>query len=222
MKKILVIAPHPDDETLGCGGTILKHKFLGDKVYWLIVTNISKLGGWTEEQVNTRNLEIESISKLYDFDSVYNLGYLAATLDSVNFSDVVKSMGNIMMEVKPDTIYVNNRSDIHTDHQVVFKAAMSCTKSFRYNFISKILMYETMSETDYSAPFPDSYFIPNVYIDISDYFKKKCLIMKKYKSEVMQKPLPRSISTIEALAKLRGSRAGVEFAEAFSLVYEKL
>jgi len=222
MKKILVVAPHADDETLGCGGTILKHLSQGDQVHWLLVTNISNSVGWSDQQVERRQIEIKKIKNMYGFHSLFMLDFGAAKLDSLIFSEIIKKINTVISELKPQVIYLNSRNDIHTDHQITFKAVMSCTKSFRHQYIKRILMYETLSETEYSPPFPENQFAPNVYIDISNYFDKKCLIMSEYKSEIMEKPLPRSISTLEALAKYRGSRIGVEYAEAFQLLYEKL
>jgi len=220
--KILVISPHPDDETLGCGGTILKHKDIGDKIYWLIITNIVVKNGWDKDIVEKRQKEIKTVAEMYGFEKTFKLDYPTAKLDIIPIQEIIESISKVIFEIKPEIIYLPNRSDVHTDHQITFKAAYSCTKNFRYPFIKKILMYETLSETEFAPALPENTFIPNVFVDITDYFEKKIEIMKIYNSEIMIAPLPRSLDTIEALAKYRGSRIGKKYAEAFNLLEEIL
>jgi len=222
MKKILFIATHPDDETLGCGGTILKHKKNGDEIYWLIITNISENYGYTKDCVNKREIEINQVAEKFEFNEVFNLNLPTTQLDEIPISQIISKISSVIKQIEPNTIYLNNRSDIHTDHQTVFQSVMSCTKNFRYPFIKRILMYETLSETEFAPALPENCFIPNVFIDISDYFDKKIEIMKLYESEVMLSPMPRSVGTIQNLAALRGSRIGVEYAESFMLLQEIL
>ena len=218
--KILVISPHPDDETLGCGGTILKYKDIGDKIYWLIITNIDVKNGWDKDIVEKRQKEIEIVEEMYDFEKTFKLDYPAAKLDIIPIQEIIESISKVIFEIKPEVIYLPNRSDVHTDHQITFKAAYSCTKNFRYPFIKKILMYETLSETEFPPTLPENTFIPNVFVDITKYFEKKLEIFKMYKSEVMEGPLPRSLGVIEAFNKYRGSQIGEKYAEAFVLLKE--
>ncbi len=218
--KILVISPHPDDETLGCGGTILKHKDMGDKIYWLIITNIVVKNGWDKAIVEKRQKEIESVAEMYDFEKTFKLDYPTAKLDIIPIQEIIESISGVILEIKPEIIYLPNRSDVHTDHQITFKTAYSCTKNFRYPFIKKILMYETLSETEFAPALPENTFIPNVFVDITKYFEKKLEIFKIYKSELMAEPFPRSLEVIEAFDKCRGSRIGKKYAEAFVLLKE--
>lgn len=217
-KKILVVAPHPDDETLGCGGTILKHIASGDQVYWLIITNISSELGWDTDKVKKRQSEISEVAEMYQFRKVYKLDFPTTRLDELPMGEIIGKVSDVVNEVKPDTVYVNNRSDVHTDHQIVFQAVYSCTKNFRYPFIKQILMYETLSETEFAPSLPEYSFIPNVFVDISDYFEKKLKIMEKFESEVMKAPFPRSLDIIEASARTNGSKIGKKYAECFALL----
>jgi len=217
--KILVISPHPDDETLGCGGTILKHKDIGDKIYWLIITNIDVKNGWEQNIVEKRKKEIEKVEEMYGFEKTFKLDYPTAKLDTIPMQEIIESISKVIFEIKSEIIYLPNRSDVHTDHQITFKAAYSCTKNFRYPFIKKILMYETLSETEFTPALPENAFIPSVFVDITKYFEKKLEIFKIYKSELMTEPLPRSLEVIEAFNKYRGSRIGKEYAESFQLIF---
>lgn len=220
MKKILFIAPHADDETLGCGGTILKLAFEGHQLYWLLVTSMTKETGFTELQIEERKLEIEKVSNAYNFESVHELGFQPAELDTISKSKLVSSISSVISTIQPDDIYTAFRNDAHSDHEVVFDAVVSSTKVFRHPYIKRILAYETLSETDFSLKPGLSTFSPNVYVNIEGFLEKKISLMKMYKSETGEYPFPRSPQAIEALSSLRGVQAGCFCAEAFMLLKE--
>jgi LmbE family N-acetylglucosaminyl deacetylase len=220
MTKVLVVAPHPDDETLGCGGTLLKHINSGDKIYWMVVTNIQSENGWSEEEVQKRQKEINQVSAMYGFEKIFKLDFPTTMLDTIPYSDLISKISAVIQEIKPSIVYIPNHSDVHTDHQVTFKATISCCKNFRAPFIRKILMYECLSETEFAPALRENAFIPNVFVDISEFLNRKLEIMKIYDSEVMDPPFPRSIETVISLAKYRGSRIGEKYAEAFTLIQE--
>ncbi len=220
--KVLVVAPHPDDETLGCGGTLLKHKNCGDKIYWMIITNIQSENGWPEEEVQKRQNEIQNVSEMYGFNKIFKLDFPTTMLDTIPYNELIIKISAVIQKVNPSIVYLPNCSDVHTDHQITFRAASSCCKNFRAPFIRKILMYECLSETEFAPALRDYVFAPNVFVDISEYFHQKLEIFKVNASEVMEPPFPRSIETIISLAKYRGSRIGVESAEAFMLLEERI
>ena len=219
--KVLVIAPHPDDETLGAGGSILKHKAQGDKIFWLILTNIHTLHGWESERVKQRQEEMQQVAETYQFNGVYKLDLPTTKLDEQPMGEIISKISAVIKEVEPSIIYLQNRSDVHSDHRTAFDAIMACTKSFRFPYIKRILMYETITETDFAPALPENQFIPNVFIDISEYIDKKIDIMKIYASEIMEAPMPRSLENIRNMARYRGARIGVKVAEAFQLIFEK-
>jgi LmbE family N-acetylglucosaminyl deacetylase len=218
MSKVIIISAHPDDETLGAGGTILKHKKNGDEVHWLIVTDVFENEGFSNERVLSRKQEIENVAKLYSFNNVYNLGYPTMKLNDTILFELVNTISLIFQELQPETIYVMNRSDAHSDHRIVFDAVLSCTKSFRYPYVKKVLMYECLSETEFAPILPERVFQPNYFVDISNFLDKKIEIMKIFDSELGEHPFPRSIKNIEALATYRGATVGVNYAEAFQLI----
>jgi len=218
MSKVIIISAHPDDETLGAGGTILKHKKNGDEVHWLIVTDVYESEGFSKDRVFSRKQEIQNASKLYSFNSVINLGYPTMKLNDTILFELVNKISLIFQKLQPETIYVMNRSDAHSDHRIVFDAVMSCTKSFRYPYVKKVLMYECLSETEFAPILPERVFQPNYFVDISVFFKEKIEIMKIFDSELGEHPFPRSIKNIEALATYRGATIGVNFAEAFQMI----
>ena len=218
--NVLVIAVHPDDETLGCGGTLLKHKANADAVHWLIVTSIQEQYGFTADAVETRRQEIEEISSMYGFDGVYDLDFPTMQLDTIPFSRLIGSISNVVEQVEPDIVYLPFKGDVHTDHQITFKAAYSCTKSFRYLSIKKIVMMETLSETEFAPSTKEDSFIPNMFVDITGFIDRKIEIMNHYKNEIGSHPFPRSERNIRALATFRGGTAGCEYAEGFMILKE--
>jgi len=222
--KVLVIAVHPDDETLGCGGTLLKHKSKGDDINWLIVTGPTQNHpyGFKKEFIEERNQLIQAVNVAYDFNHKYELNFPTQLLHNIDLREIIIKIDEIISKVQPNILYMMFYQDVHSDHRIAFEAVYSCTKSFRKPYIEQIYMMETLSETEFAPAIPVLSFVPNVYVDITDFFEKKIEIIKLYNTELMQAPYPRSLTTIESLARYRGSRAGVSYAEAFMLLYQKL
>ena len=218
--KILVIAPHPDDETLGCGGTLFRHKDQGDELYWVIVTSISEEFGWSDDAVKKRDAEIDAVAEKYGFVEVFNFRLPTTKIDTLPLSDLIEKITDVYKKVEPEIIYMPFTRDVHTDHQLVARALQSTFKWFRYPYIKNVLMYETLSETEFNFV-EDRNFWPNVFIDISHYLDDKIEAMKIFDSEIGDFPFPRSEKTIRSLAAFRGSQSGYEAAEAFELVYER-
>ena len=147
MRNIVVISAHPDDEILGVGGTLLKHKKNGDKIYWLITTNIFENQGFSKERISSRQKEIKKISEALSVEKVFMLDYPTMSLSTSSLIEMVPKISKIFTEIEPEIVYCLNRSDAHSDHRITFDAVMACTKSFRYPFIKQVLMYECISET---------------------------------------------------------------------------
>jgi LmbE family N-acetylglucosaminyl deacetylase len=219
--RILMIAVHPDDETLGCGGTLLSHRECGDELHWLIMTapDPSDLDPAVLEQ---KKIEVESAGKAYGMQSIYRLEFPATGLETVPFSKLLKGIRSVLGKVRPEIVYLIHHGDVHTDHQVGFAAVLSVLKPFYMsNYgVRRILAYETLSSTDAAPQFANSIFIPQIYRDISPFIDRKIEIMEIYKSETQPDPMPRGPSAIRALARFRGATIGVEHAEAFMLVRE--
>jgi len=219
--KIIVIAPHPDDEVLGVGGTLLRRKAEGATIAWLIVTTITADTGWSEEKIRQRADEIKRVTALFGFDSVFELNFPTIQLDQVPMSDLVAAISNVFKKFEPEEVFVPHPADVHTDHRMVFDAVASCTKWFRYPSVKRVLAYETLSETDFGLGTSQG-FRPNVFVNIEPYLDDKIRAMDIYASEIGEFPFPRSHEAIQALAILRGAASGFKAAEAFELLRERL
>lgn len=220
MKTVLVVAPHADDETLGCGGTILKLVNQGYKVHWLLVTEMTLESGFSDEQIQARKTEIKLVSSVYGFAATHQLKLPSAKLETLSKSEVIGPISDVISQIKPELVFTVYRNDAHSDHEIVFDAVMSATKSFRYPFVKKILAYETISETDFGMKPEDGGFKPNVYINIEGHLQKKLDILEIFEFEVKDFPFPRSRKALEAQAYVRGSQCNAEAAEAFMLIKE--
>lgn len=218
--RILIVSPHPDDETLGCGGTILKHVRTGNEVYWLIMTNIFSGEQYSQKQVEIRQEEIIMVAKEYRFKGTFKLDFPASKLDIVPKAEIVKKVRQVISRVSPKLVYIPYKNDTHSDHGVTFDAVISAAKAFRSESITRILAYEVISETEFAPPLKDNTFMPNSFSDISGYIEQKIKIMRIYKSEIANHPFPRSVKNIKALATFRGATAKVKYAESFMILKE--
>lgn len=215
---ILVVAPHADDETLGCGGTLLRHRAAGDAVHWLLVTDIPKGAAVGSAEAASREQEIEQLSEIMGFDAVHRLGLPPTELDKAPLADLINRVGDVVRHVEPEVVYLPFPGDTHSDHGVAFRASSAATKWFRYPSIRGVRLYETLSETNFAIDPTQSPFRPNCYVDISDHVEKKLEALAVFASEMGTHPFPRSPDSVRALATLRGSEAGVAAAEAFMIV----
>jgi len=214
--KILVIASHPDDEVLGCGGTIARHREKGDDVYLCIATK-AYTPDWSEDFIKNRVKEIEKSNKILGIKRTYFLGFPTAKLDTISQKELNEAIAKIVNEVNPNIAYIPFKGDLNKDHRLLFESALVALRPINLR-IKRIMSYETISETEWGQEI--EVFKPNIYVDISDTFNIKISAMKEYKSELKKPPHPRSIEGIEYLARRRGMEVHVKFAEAFILIRE--
>jgi LmbE family N-acetylglucosaminyl deacetylase len=220
MNTLLVIAPHPDDELLGCGGTVLRHLAEGDEVHWLIVTHMTPEGGFSAEAIRQRRMQIDAVREAVGFSGLHELELPTAYLDAIPLAEIVAGIGKVLRDVQPDTLYLPYGGDIHSDHGVVFAAAKGCSKWFRHPSVKRVYGYETLSETDFALP-PEGPGMPiQRYVDISAYLERKLELLELYEGELGEFPFPRSTEAIRALARLRGAAAGCAAAEGFQVLKE--
>ncbi|MDA0747989.1 MAG: PIG-L family deacetylase [bacterium] len=219
--RVLVVSVHPDDETLGCGGALLRHRAEGDELFWLIITQAYE-PQWSAEVIARKAQEVEQVAGAYEMAATMKLGLPTAKLDTVPQGELISAIREGIEKAKPEIIYTVHGGDIHTDHGAVYTALMSVVKPFYMNRlgVKRVLCYETLSSTDAAPVTTGRLFHPVVYRDVSSYVDRKIEIMSLYETETQDDPMPRGPESIRALARHRGATIGVEYAEAFMLIRE--
>ncbi len=213
-KNVLVIAPHPDDEVLGCGGTIKKLSGQGAKVYVLIVTR-GKKELYSDERIKNVRQEALKAHNLLGVTHTRFFDFPAPDLDMVSLAEISTEISKVIREFSITDLYLPHRGDIHHDHKVVFNAGLVAARPSIENTVKCIYCYETLSETEWAAPFGDDAFIPTHFINIEVEFNIKLEALKCFKSQLRGFPNSRSLKSVEALANFRGSTVGLSYAEAF-------
>jgi LmbE family N-acetylglucosaminyl deacetylase len=217
--RILVIAPHPDDEVLGCGGTIARLTQSGSRVEVAIVTT-GKPPRYDQAGVERVRAEAAAAHALLGVGATHYLDLPAAELDGVPHGDLNAAIGAVIDAVLPDTIFVPFVGDIHLDHQLVFRSTMVAARPRQASYPRTILAYETLSETNWSAPYVEPNFAPTVYVDIEATLDRKLAAFAAYRSQCCAFPNERSPEAIRALAMLRGATVHRHAAEGFLLIRE--
>jgi len=219
MSTVLVVAPHPDDEVLGPGGAIIRHLADGDAVHVVICTrgDAARFGA---EQVERVQAEARAVHEFLGLTGSLFLTLPAARLDAVEGADINAALANVFEQVRPEVLYLPHAGDIHSDHRIIFQAAMVCARPAGRLHPKRILSYETVSETHWYAPPVTPAFVPNVYLDISAHIEKKLEACALYASQLRPAPNQRSIEALRALSVTRGHTVGLLHAEAFILVRE--
>ena len=217
--RVLIIAPHPDDEIIGVGGTIAKRAKAGDEVYVCIVTR-GKSPLFNSDFIEQGRRECrEADAKLGVKETIF-LDFPAVMLETIPRYELNGKVAEVVQNIKPEEVYIPHRGDMQIDHQMVVDAAMVAVRPRGDDHPKRVYAYETLSETGWNIPNVTNEFIPTVYENITDTYDVKMEAMSVFKSQLAPFPAARSVGAIEALAKFRGATVSVEAAEAFSLVRE--
>lgn len=214
-KKILVCVAHPDDETLGCGGTIAKHINEGDEVYCLSMTDgVSSRNNYNATDLRLREKSKWAASKILGFKWVdHKKKFPDNQMDKVNLLKIIKFIESAKNKINPSIVYTHFPEDLNIDHRITAEATLT---AFRPNVknLEKILAFEIPSSTDYRY-YKKKIFNPNYFVDIKKYWKLKKKALNSYKQELKIYPDSRSIKGIEILSKFRGIQNNLEYAEGF-------
>jgi len=222
MKNILVLAAHPDDEVLGCGGTIAKYGKNNDIYVAILGEGISsrykKRKGAKKEILKLKKDSIKA-GRLLGIKSVFFFNLPDNCFDTVSFLEIVKKIEEVIKKIKPEVIYTHHSGDLNIDHRLTFQAVLTATRPVKGCSVKEIYSFEIPSSTEWSFGKieKDKIFNPNIFEDISDALETKLKALKAYKNEIRKFPHPRSSKTIRAMATKWGSVAGLKYAEAFEL-----
>ena len=221
--SILIVAAHPDDEVLGCGGAIAAHVSKGDSVNVLIMAEgITSRDDARKIELRDNELEnlADSAKKANDILGVQSLtllGYPDNRMDSIDRLDVIKSIEQYIDKFKPSVAYTHSGTDLNVDHRVINDAVMAACRPLPNNTVNQILFFEVASSTGWNGMEGNLTFSPNWYVDISDTLEKKIEALDAYSSEMRDWPHARSLDALKNLAKWRGASVGIDAAEAFYL-----
>lgn len=219
MENIIVVAAHPDDEVLGCGGVMARHARLGDRVHVIVVTR-GMPEVFSAASVAKVREELAAAHRLLGVTSVRFLDFPAPSLDVIPGYVVADAICAVLSEIRPGSVYFPHHGDIHGDHRAANLATIVAARPNGTANVSRMLAYETLSESEWGNPNSSNAFQPTVFVDISEHLADKLKAMECYESQLKASPHARSLEAIRALAIYRGHTVNVAAAEAFMLVRE--
>jgi LmbE family N-acetylglucosaminyl deacetylase len=219
MKKILVVAAHPDDEILGCFATIAKLIREGHEAYTLILGRGKSARG----KVNLAELEIlqnemKNANKIIGIKEIFTADFPDNAFDSVPLLEIVKKIEEIKTKIQPEIVFTHHIGDINVDHQITHRAVLTATRPKPGEAVKVVYAMEVPSSTEWNGYSKETAFVPNVFLDVSETIDLKIQALSEYKSELMPYPHPRSLEHVKNLAKTNGAKVGLQYCENFMLV----
>lgn len=218
MRNTLVVAAHPDDEALGCGGTIASLVAAGNHVHVVFLTDGvgARATKASSPEANRRREAAVAAGRILGVSSAVHLDFPDNRLDTVALIDVVQAVERIVRDIRPDTIYTHHADDLNIDHRVCHQAVLTACRPQPGHMVKAIFGFEIASSTEWAFSSPA--FDPRYFVDITDHLDTKLESLAAYQDEMRPAPHPRSAASIDALAHWRGATVGYEAAEAFSVV----
>lgn len=217
-KTVLVIAAHADDEALGCGGTLAKHVAQGDSVYVVFLADgVTSRSEVTPVEQELRNAAAAHALDILGVKQSFMLGFPDNRMDSIPLLEIVQKLESVLEQVKPHVVYTHHHGDLNIDHRIAHQAVMTACRPVPGTSVKEIYTFEVLSSTEWNTPGLTP-FIPNVFVDISEYLDIKIQAISAYAMEMRDAPHSRSMVNIQQQAGYRGYSMGLYSAEAFSLI----
>jgi len=211
MKKVLVVCAHPDDETLGLGGTLALHSLNKDRVEVLIFADGESSRDDSMKKIEKREMQAEKACKILGVKKVEFLRYEDQMLDTIPLVELSKNIELRLRKFSPDIVYIHFGSDVNQDHRKLFEACLIAIRPTPKSKRLRVICFETPSSTEWGS----EKFHPNLFVIINSTIKRKLEALSQYKKEISTFPHPRSKKALNNRAKYWGSTIGVEYAEAF-------
>ncbi len=218
-KNILVVASHPDDEVLGCGGTLYNLKKKGAKISVLFLSDgeSSRKHPKINKLILERKKQATEAARILGVQKIFFGNFPDNSMDSVPLLKIIQFIEKHIKKIKPDTIFTHFESDLNVDHQITSKAVITACRPIKNQTVKSILFFEILSSSEWNISIKNKSFKPNYFVNISKSIKFKLKALKQYKREMRTWPHPRSIEGVKLLSKTRGSSVGLSNAEAFIL-----
>ncbi len=216
-RRILVVAAHPDDEALGCSGTMARHIAEGDQVSVIFMTNgVGSRGANAREKEERLSAAARASSVIgADLSGVYD--FPDNQMDSVPLLEIIQDIESNINNIRPEIIYTHHHGDLNVDHRITHQAVMTACRPQPERCVKEIYSFEVLSSTEWQVPGLQS-FTPNVFIDITPYIEIKKNVLDIYSDEMRRPPHSRSIDNTIRTNAVRGNAVGIEYAEAFELL----
>lgn len=217
-KTVLVVAAHPDDEVLGCGGTILRHVANKDSVFAIFMTDgVSAREERVEVFRERRMVAVEEAKRILGLQAFYQFDFPDNQMDTEPGLKIAKRIEAVIGKIQPDVVYTHHLGDLNIDHCLTAKATMVACRPQPESSVKEIYGFEVLSSTGWAAPTVDP-FMPGLFVNITNFLEKKIEALMCYSDELRCAPHARSVEGVTCLAKYRGHTIGIEAAEAFSVL----
>jgi len=216
-KTVLVVSAHSDDEALGCGGTIARHTKSGDKVHLIFMTNGVGSRKAKKEEIECRRRAAQKSADILGVSSIQQFDFPDNKMDMISLLDVVQAIEDVIDKLQPEIIYTHHVGDLNIDHRITHQAVMTACRPQPEFCVKEIYAFEVLSSTEWQTSNYNQ-FLPNVFIDITNYVHIKKEAIMAYSSEMHQPPHSRSIDNVLRLSNFRGNSVGCNYAEAFMLL----
>ena len=217
--KVLVIVAHPDDETIGMGGTIKKHSNMGDEIFIMSMTDgVGARKNIEEKDVLNRTKLADEASEVLGFKWISRYNFPDNEMDKCSTLEVVQSIEEVKNKYNPSIVYFHSGADLNIDHRVVSNAVLTAFRPQPNENCRELRVFEISSSTDFGHENISGRFIPNLFVNIAETWSSKLSALKIYENEMRLYPHSRSLESIENLAKIRGNQVGIHMAEAFQII----
>ena len=218
IKRVLAVAAHPDDEVLGCGGTLARHAQRGDEVHILVLADGVSARGSDQSDIERRRQAATVSSQVLGAHSLMLESLPDNRMDSRDLLDVIQVVEKVVDEMTPHIVYTHHHGDLNVDHRIAHDATLTACRPTGGHCVELLAAFEVLSSSEWATPSSGTAFLPNFFVDIADTFDLKLKALNCYADEMRAFPHPRSIRAVTALAELRGSTIGAAKAGAFAIV----
>lgn len=213
-KRVMIVAAHPDDEILGCGGTLIKHRENGDEIFILWLADGESSRG-KQKNIRKRNQQAKTVARQLKTKGAKFGKFPDNEFDKVSLLRIARLVEAVVRMWKPNVIYTHHEGDLNVDHRLTYRAVITACRPGMFPSVEEIMTFEVLSSSQWQPETAENVFLPNVFVNIEKFIREKIKLVNIYEDELRAFPHPRSIQGIKVLAKYRGMQGDMRYAEAF-------